>query len=123
MNNSSLNTLDALGFWHRVTVRAMRDQGHDLSARQMGILLHIYLHNQQHTIKSISEQMNISKAAICRAVDALSGLNLLKRKKDERDRRNVYIQRTIQGSVFLSDFADIITQEMMADTKTQELAA
>lgn len=121
--NKNWATMDALNFWQRVSLRAMKEQGHDLSARQMSILLHIYLNNQQHTIKSISEQMGISKAAICRAVDALSALSLLKRKKDEQDRRNVYIQRTIQGSVFLSDFADIIAHEVTNETSPKELAA
>lgn len=114
--------MEALGFWQRVTLRTMKDMEQDLSSRQIGILLHVYLHTQQHTIKSISEQMGISKAAICRAVDALSAANLLKRKKDEQDRRNVYIQRTIQGSVFLSDFADIIAQEAEW-TDAREMAA
>lgn len=124
MNKPTLSTLESLRFWHRVTVRSMKELQQDLSARQVGILLHIYLHNRQHTIKSISEQLNISKAAVCRAVDALSALNLLKRKKDEQDRRNVFIQRTIQGSVFLSDFADVIAQEMeWAERPEQELAA
>lgn len=124
MNKPTLSTLESLRFWHRVTVRSMKELQQDLSARQVGILLHIYLHNRQHTIKSISEQLNISKAAVCRAVDSLSALNLLKRKKDEQDRRNVFIQRTIQGSVFLSDFADVIAQEMeWAERPEQELAA
>lgn len=124
MNKPTMSTLESLRFWHRVTVRSMKELQQDLSARQVGILLHIYLHNRQHTIKSISEQLNISKAAVCRAVDSLSALNLLKRKKDEQDRRNVFIQRTIQGSVFLSDFADVIAQEMeWTERPEQELAA
>ena len=64
-----------------------------------------------HTIRSLAETLTISKPAICRAIDTLSALDLIRRKKDEDDRRNVFLQRTINGSVFLRDFADLIVQE------------
>ena len=64
-----------------------------------------------HTIRSLAETLTISKPAICRAIDTLSALDLIRRKKDEQDRRNVFSQRTINGSVFLRDFADLIVQE------------
>ena len=48
---------------------------------------------------------------MCRAVDTLSIHDLLRRKKDEEDRRNVILQRTVNGSVFLRDFADLIVRE------------
>jgi len=61
--------------------------------------------------------LNISKPAICRAVDALAALDLMRRKKDEDDRRNIFLQRTINGSVFLRDFADIIVHETSAPSE------
>jgi DNA-binding MarR family transcriptional regulator len=105
-----LSTLKALDLWYDVQVRALQSFDVDLSARQSVILMHVYVQEGPHTIRSLSEKLHISKAAVCRAVDTLSIAKLLKRKKDEKDRRNVFVQRTIQGSVFLSDFADIIMQ-------------
>lgn len=106
----TLSTLKALHLWHDVMVRAMKEMEFDLSARQAAIMMRVYLQEGPHTVRSLAEGLDISKAAICRAIDMLSIAKLVKRKKDEKDRRNVFIQRTIQGSVFLSDFADIIMQ-------------
>ncbi len=107
-----LTTMNALDFWHRVVTRGLKEMQHDLSARQFSILMTVYLREGPHTVKHISESLGISKAAVCRALDVLGMAGLVKRKKDEKDKRNVFIQRTIQGSVFLSDFADLIMQEV-----------
>ena len=101
---------DALNLWHQATVRSLRELPYDLSQRQIGLLLTVYMAPPPHTIRSVAEHLNVSKPAICRAVDSLSALDLIRRKKDEEDRRNVFLQRTINGSVFLRDFADIIVQ-------------
>ncbi len=108
--------------------RSMRELPHDLSTRQMAIMLTVYLVPPPHTVRSLAEQLLISKPAICRALDALSTMDLIRRKKDDEDRRNVFIQRTINGSVFLRDAADIMAQEMnkldqnQPVTKTAEVA-
>ena len=41
--------------------------------------------------------------------DRLAELEFARRVKDTQDRRNVLIQRTVKGSVFLSEFADLIS--------------
>lgn len=105
-------TLDVLKTWQRIVTRNIKESPLDLSARQMGILLTVYLSSPPHTIRSLAENLGISKPAVCRAIDMLSSQELLKRKRDEDDKRNVFIQRTINGSVFLSDYADIIMQEV-----------
>lgn len=93
-------------------MRSMRELPHDLSGRQMAIMLTVYLQPPPHTVRSLAEKLHISKPAICRALDALSTMDLIRRKKDDDDRRNVFIQRTISGSVFLRDAADIMAQEL-----------
>jgi DNA-binding MarR family transcriptional regulator len=107
----TLSSLDALRFWYAVLHRSLVDMPHDLSHRQLTVLLHIYMMPPQHTVRGLSQELGISKPAICRAIDTLSRLDLVKRKKDPEDRRNVFIQRTIAGSVFLRDFGDVISQE------------
>ena len=106
--SDSFNT--ALQLWFNVTTRSLRELPYDLSQRQLGVLLTVYMAPPPHTIRSLSEHLGVSKPAIWRAVDALSLLDLLRRKKDESNRRNVFLQRTINGSVLLRDFADIIVQ-------------
>jgi DNA-binding MarR family transcriptional regulator len=109
--SETINTHNALKHWQRVITRSLRELPYDLSQRQLGVLLTVYMSPPPHTIRSLSELLNVSKPAICRAVDALSALDLIRRKKDDDDRRNVFLQRTINGSVFLRDFADVIVQE------------
>jgi DNA-binding MarR family transcriptional regulator len=98
----------ALSFWHGVTASALKQMPIDLSARQTAVLLNVYLMPAPHSIKALAEDLMISKPAICRAVDALEKAKLVKRIRDKQDKRNVIIQRTVKGSVYLSEFADII---------------
>jgi DNA-binding MarR family transcriptional regulator len=104
-------TLSSLHLWHDITCASLLELPYDLSARQMALLTTVYLTKGPHTVRSLSEALSVSKPAICRAIDTLSMMDLIKRKKDEDDKRNVFIQRTVNGSVFLSDMADIITRE------------
>ena len=104
----SSKTMRALTFWHGVTASALRQMSLDLSARQTAVLLNVYLMPQPHSIRSLAEELMISKPAICRAVDALERAKLVRRVRDKQDGRNVLIQRTVKGSVYLSEFAEII---------------
>lgn len=104
----SSKTINALSLWHGVTSMALQKMPVDLSARQIAVLLNIYLMPSPHSIKSLSDELMISKPATCRAVDALENAKLVKRLRDKQDKRNVIIQRTVKGSVYLSEFADII---------------
>lgn len=98
----------ALALWHRAVVESVRREGPDLSARQMALLLCVYLEDPPHTVRGLAGRLNVSKPAITRAVDRLCDLGLVRRKGDEADRRNVFIQRTVKGSVFLREFADLV---------------
>ena len=104
----SSKIIRALSFWHGVTATALKQMPIDLSARQTAVLLNVYLMPPPHSIKSLAEDLMISKPAVCRAVDALEKSKLVKRIRDKQDKRNVLIQRTVKGSVYLSEFADII---------------
>ena len=105
------STADAIRLWQRVVERSLRELPYDLSQRQWGVLLVVYGGTPPHTVKGLAAQLGMSKPAVSRAVDALSRLDFVRRKKDEQDRRTVLLQRTVQGSVFLRDFADIIVSE------------
>lgn len=98
----------ALNFWHGVTAVALKKMPLDLSARQQAVLLHVYLQPAPHSIKSLSEELDVSKPAICRAIDALEKAKFLRRVRDKDDKRNVLIHRTVKGTGYLSEFADII---------------
>lgn len=114
--NTPLTAQDALSLWHRVTTNSLRHLPHDLSQRQTAILLTVYMTPPPHTVRSLAEGLNISKPAICRALDVLSHLDLIRRKKDENDRRNVLLQRTVNGTVYLRDFGELILREIQGET-------
>ena len=99
---------EALHLWQQVTASCVRMKSYDLSMRQLAVLLTVYLEPAPNTVKNLADRMNISKPAICRALDSLGRSGLLKRMRDEHDRRNVLVQRTVKGSVFLTEFSELI---------------
>jgi DNA-binding MarR family transcriptional regulator len=99
----------ALALWKDVVTLTVKADGPDLSARQFAILMRIYLEPAPHTVRGLAQALDLGKPAVTRALDALESLGFVKRKKDEADLRNVLVQRTVQGSVFLSEFAERIT--------------
>lgn len=103
-----LDDLEALELWRRTLVAGIHRSAPDLSVRQMAILLCVYMTPQPHTVRGLAARLKISKPAVTRALDTLSGLGVLRRKADENDRRSVLLYRTVAGSVYLSEFADTI---------------
>ena len=100
--------LKALDIWRRALVSSVRLEAPDLSARQMALLLSVYLTPPPHTVRGLAQSLKVSKPAITRAVNRLSELGLARRKTDEADRRSVFIQRTVKGSMFLREFGELI---------------
>lgn len=106
-----LNTDTALHLWQTVSVNTVRDDRPDLSMRQMALLLTVYTTSPPHTVRGLAKTLNISKPAVTRALDRLCGIDLARRKRDDADRRNVLIQRTVKGSVYLTEFGELIVRK------------
>jgi DNA-binding MarR family transcriptional regulator len=102
--------LEALDLWRNVLVTSVRRAGPDLSSRQLALLLTVYLTQPPHTVRGLAATLNISKPAISRALDRLGRLGFIRRKRDDSDRRNVLVQRTVKGSVFLTEFAQLVLE-------------
>lgn len=105
---AELKPNQALDLWRNVLVETVRGAGPDLSARQLAIVLSVYLTPPPHTVRGLAALLRISKPAVTRALDRLGILGLARRRRDEQDRRSVLVQRTVKGSVFLTDFAEIV---------------
>ena len=101
---------EALELWREALGASVRDDGPDLSARQMAIVLTVYTSPPPHTVRALAEALRIAKPAVTRALDRLSILGFIRRTRDEADRRIVHVQRTVKGAVFLSEFADQIAE-------------
>ena len=103
-----VSDLEALDIWRRANVASVRRDAPDLTARQMALLLTVYLTPPPHTVRGLASILNITKPAVTRAVDRLAELGMLRRKVDENDRRSVLLQRTVKGSVFLREFGELV---------------
>lgn len=104
----TLSTQQALNLWRLSLTAAVRGSGPDLSARQMAILLTVYLGPPPHTVRGLAGALALQKPAVVRALDSLERHDYVRRRRDEQDRRNVLVQRTVKGSVFLTEFADAV---------------
>ncbi|MCP4386255.1 MAG: MarR family transcriptional regulator [Hyphomicrobiales bacterium] len=98
----------ALQLWHDVTFDLVRDGRADLSARQMAILLTVYLEPPPHTVRGLAGRLGVTKPVVTRALDTMGRLGLLSRRRDEADRRNVLIQRTLEGALAIEHLGDAI---------------
>ena len=104
----ALKAVQALDLWRGAIVEGVRRDAPDLSARQMALVLTVYLTPPPHTVRGLAKLLNVSKPAITRALDRLEIHGLLRRKVDDSDRRSILVQRTVKGSVYLREFGDII---------------
>jgi DNA-binding MarR family transcriptional regulator len=89
-------------------VESVRSDAPDLSARQMALMLVVYLGNGTHTVRGLAAALKISKPAISRALDRLGEFGYVRRERDDLDRRNVLVQRTAPGAEFLTAFSQLI---------------
>lgn len=103
-----LSASQALGLWHSVSMQQVRLDERDLSLRQLAILLEIYLVPPPHTVRGLAAKLDVTKPVITRALDTMGALGLVTRERDERDRRNVIIKRTIDGALYLERLGDLI---------------
>ncbi len=107
----------ALRLWRQVHLDLVRDGESDLSARQTAILLTIYLELPPHTVRGLAAQLGVTKPVITRALDTMGKLGLVTRRRDEADRRNVVIQRTVAGALAVERLADRVVE------RAREIAA
>lgn len=112
-----------IGILRETIVALVRSDGPDLSARQLAVLLTVYLGEGPHTVRGLASDLNVSKPAITRALDRLGELDLARRKVDPADRRSVLVQRTPKGSAFLQDLQGVMTEAAKASGDTKILPA
>ncbi len=104
----ALTPAQSLKLWHDVSLAMVQDAEADLSLRQISILLTIYLEAPPHTVRDLARKLKVSKPVITRALDTMGKLELVSRRRDSKDRRNVLVQRTVKGALYLERFADTI---------------
>ncbi|MBS9477196.1 MarR family transcriptional regulator [Ancylobacter radicis] len=98
----------ALRLLHELSLAQVRDDAPDLSPRQLAILLCVYLEAPPHTVRGLAARLGVTKPVITRALDTMGALGLVSRRRDEADKRNVIIQRTVDGALYLEKLGDLV---------------
>jgi DNA-binding MarR family transcriptional regulator len=104
----TLRPSQSLRLWQQVTLGEVRGGAHDLTMRQVAILLTVYLDPPPHTVRGLAAKLGVTKPVITRALDTMGAMKLLSRHRDETDRRNVLVKRTVEGALFVERFGDAI---------------
>ena len=104
----SMRPIQALRLWQQICLNEVRDDAPDLTMRQMAVLLTVYLDAPPHTVRGLAAKLAVSKPVITRALDTMGAMKLVSRHRDETDRRNVLIRRTVEGALYVERFGDAI---------------
>lgn len=111
----AMNERQALELWRRTVTASVRADTPDLTARQLAILMTVSLTRGPHTVRGLAEHLDIAKPAVSRGLDTLSRLEFVRRVRDERDLRNIFIERTQEGVLFLRGLASQIMRAEQGD--------
>lgn len=106
-----LRPSQALNLLRETVLSEVRDDEPDLTLRQMAILLTIYLEPPPHTVRGLAARLAVTKPVITRALDTMGRLRLVTRLRDEADRRNVLVRRTVEGSLYVERFGDVVVKK------------
>jgi DNA-binding MarR family transcriptional regulator len=98
----------ALRLWHDVVFDLVHGDARDLTSRQMAVLLTVYLEPPPHTVRGLAAKLGVTKPVITRALDTMGRLGLVTRRRDDADRRNVLVQRTLAGALAVEHLGDAI---------------
>lgn len=99
-----------VGILRDTVVALVRRDGPDLTARQLGVFLTVYLGEGPHTVRGLAASLNVAKPAITRALDRLGELDIARRKTDPQDRRSVLVQRTAKGAALLRELRSAMSE-------------
>ncbi len=102
----------ALRLLHDVAFGLVRDTKPedmpDFTLRQLAILLTVYLEPPPHTVRGLARKLDVTKPVITRALDSMGKFEIISRRRDETDRRNVVIQRTVKGALYVETLGDLV---------------
>jgi DNA-binding MarR family transcriptional regulator len=100
-----------LSAWRRALLRYVKSGHPDLTNRQMALLLVVGREGGLHTVRGLAARLGVSKPVVTRALNSLTGLDLVSRRVDERDRRSVFIDLTPEGEAFLVAFEALLDDD------------
>lgn len=91
-------------------VAEVRSNHPDLTLRQLGVLLVVYLTDEVQMVRGLAQHLKVQKPVISRVLDRLSELELVRRGIDLEDRRNVLVMRTTSGAAMMERLGEVMKQ-------------
>ncbi|MDB5640921.1 MAG: MarR family protein [Hyphomicrobiales bacterium] len=111
----ALKPSQGLDLLHDITLAMVRetkpDGLADFTHRQLAILLTVYLERPPHTVRGLALKLGVTKPVITRALDSMGKQAIIARRRDETDKRNVIIQRTVKGALYVEKLGDMVTRK------------
>ena len=108
----AINPPQALKLLHEVALALVGESKvenmDDFTLRQLAILFTVYLDQPPHTVRGLAARLAVTKPVITRALDAMGKHQMIARRRDEADRRNVIIQRTVKGALYVEKLGDMV---------------
>jgi DNA-binding MarR family transcriptional regulator len=80
----------------------------DFTLRQLAVLLTIYLDPPPHTVRGLAKKLGVTKPVVTRALDVLGKQAIIARRRDEADKRNVIVQQTVKGALYVETLGDLV---------------
>jgi DNA-binding MarR family transcriptional regulator len=108
---------------HGMALSLLRRNSGELTSRQLGIFLTVYLDEGRHTVRGLATLFHICKPAVARSLDRLGELGLVRRNVDPRDRRSVLVHRTELGWAFLGELRRSVGRAADDAERSAEAAA
>ncbi len=110
-----MDQTNGLKFLHDVSLglvhHAKTQASPDFTLRQLAILLTVYLEQPPHTVRGLAKKLGVTKPVITRALDSMGKLEIIARRRDDNDRRNVIIQRTVKGALYIESLGDLVVEK------------
>jgi DNA-binding MarR family transcriptional regulator len=104
-------------------VALVRRDGPDLTARQLGVFLTVYLAEGPHTVRGLAKLLNIPRSAITRALDRLEEFDFARRKTEPQDRRSILVLQTTKGAALLREMRTIMGEAAATAEETTTVPA
>lgn len=95
-----------------VYIDLIRDDGPDLTARQLSIFLAIHMESGLHTVRGMATRLSIALPAVTRSIDRLELFDLAKRRRDPDDRRSVLVGRTMNCRALLASIKASLPKDL-----------
>ena len=94
-----------IGIMESLLSNLVRQEGRDLTARQMAILFSCAKKSPQ-TVRGLSKNLSLTKPVITRSADKLEEIGFLKRIPDEKDKRSVLLVLSNPGQQYVENIAN-----------------